>query len=323
VAGDRPAPRIGFVSHDGEVTVAAGKAGLAQPLNIRRERVPQGTALLIIGPTATFDGKKWLPIEPPAGDVRYLPKTAVKLEQPVRNNFTVRVNESVTPVPTGSAATPAGGPPASIPGPSSTPTSGNGGTTTAKPIVNHPLWAQAENAEREGRLMDADKLYFQLAEELNRTGGENDAVNLCYTRIHELRRKQREAREARDTRGTGNPIVTPPTATNLLKPPTKEKDDRGVRPGTPEALPPAAGAEDRSQTTATGVIRRSTLTPDGPNRALYMLESQGVVKMYLVAGQGVDLERYIGRRVDVYGTATSRNGLSKPYMVATSVDPVQ
>lgn len=133
-----------FVETEGEVTVAAGKVGLAQPLDIRRVKIPSGTTFVVIGPKATFAGKTWYPITPPAGDVRYLPKTAVKFDRPANNNFVVRVNESVTPVPPGGSpsappATPAGGALATIPGPG-TITPATGGVTAGKPAVNHPLW---------------------------------------------------------------------------------------------------------------------------------------------------------------------------------------
>src|SRR5262245_36695936 len=114
LAPDRPTPKSGYVHTEGDVTLAAGKADLAQPLAVRREKVPQGTIVLIIGPKVEFDGKKWYPIEPPAGDVRYLPKTAVQFEKPAGNNFTVRVTESTGPALAGPAPTP--GPLATIPG---------------------------------------------------------------------------------------------------------------------------------------------------------------------------------------------------------------
>ena len=59
--------------------------------------------------------------------------------------------------------------------------------------MKHPLWAQAEAAERDGRHDDAEKLFFQLAREMNEPGGDHDIANLCYTRIHSLREKKRGA----------------------------------------------------------------------------------------------------------------------------------
>ena len=308
----RPTPKNVFVHTEDEVTLATGKAGEAQPLDIRRVKIPNGTTLLLLGPKVTFAGKTWYPVAPPYGDVRYLPKTAVQYEKPAANNFTVRVNENTNPLPAAASpalpATPAGGPLATVPGPGSTTPAG--GVVASKPAVNHPLWTQAETAEREGKLADAEKAYFDLAAVMNGAGGDHDIANLCYTRIHTLREKKRNA-------GGG---TTSPTS-GLLQPPTP-KDDRGVRPGAPQALPPAANTNSASGDgpKLTGTLRRSVLTPDG--KPAYALEtSPGVVKAYVSAGPGVELDKLIGKRVDVYGAQRTLSGLTKPYVLATAVDP--
>ena len=307
---DRPTPKNVFVHTEDEVTLAAGKAGEGQPLDIRRVKVPNGTTLLLLGPKASFAGKTWYPVAPPHGDVRYLPKTAVQYEKPAANNFAVRVSESSNPLPpAASPATPAGGPLATVPGPGSTTPAG--GVVASKPAVNHPLWTKAETAEREGRFADADKAYFELAALMNGTGGDHDIANLCYSRVHALREKQRNA---------GN---TTPVVGGVLQPPAP-KDDRVVRPGAPQALPPAANTSTNAASgdgpKLTGTLRRSVLTPDG--KPAYALEtSPGVVKAYVSAGPGVEMEKLIGKRVDVYGAARTLTGLSKPYVLATAVDP--
>ncbi len=314
-APDKPTPKNVLVHAEDEVTLAAGKAGLQQPLDIRRVKVPNGTGLLLLGPKVTFAGKTWYPVAPPAGDVRYLPRTAIQFEKPAPNNFVVRVNDTPTPVPPAVAPPgPGAAPIATIPsGGGPTPA---GGVTSGKPAVNHPLWQQAEAAEREGRLAEAEKAYFDLAALMNGAGGDHDIANLCYTRIHSLREKKRNAG------GATRPLDTRPA------PP---KDDRGVRPGTPVALPPAVGkndapdapAADKPQWTGAGTLRRSALTPDGTGKPAYALETApGVVKVYVVGGPGVELEKYLGKRVDVYGTPT-RGTLSKPYVVAASVEAAQ
>src|SRR5205085_99670 len=129
------------------------------------------------------------------------------------------VRDAIPPaaVPTGASGVSA--PTASIPGagdgqlPPSTP------AAPAKPTVQHPLWAQAEAAERDGRSDEAEKLFFQLARAMNEPGGDHDVANLCYTRIHTLREKRRGA--------AASPVSTAP-----LGPPT--------RPVTGEKRKPAA-----------------------------------------------------------------------------------
>ena len=309
---DRATPKNVYVHAEDEVTLATGKAGEAQPLDIRRVKVPSGTTLLLLGPKVKFAGKTWYPVAPPYGDVRYLPKTAVQYEKPAANNFTVRVNETTNPLPPAASpaplTTPAGGPLATVPGPGSTTPAG--GVVASKPAVNHPLWTQAETAEREGKLADAEKAYFDLAAVMNGAGGDHDIANLCYTRIHTLREKKRNAG------GTTSPT------SGVLQPPTP-KDDRGVRPGAPQALPPAANTSAGASGDGpklTGTLRRSVLTPDG--KPAYALEtSPGVVKAYVSAGPGVELDKLIGKRVDVYGAQRTLSQLSKPYVLATAVDP--
>ncbi|MBM3980293.1 MAG: SH3 domain-containing protein, partial [Planctomycetes bacterium] len=118
-APDKATPKNVFVHAEDEVTLAAGKAGLQQPLDIRRVKVPNGTGLLLLGPKVTFAGKTWYPVAPPAGDVRYLPRTAVQFEKPAPNNFVVRVTEPTAPNPPPAVSpAPGGGAPlATVPGP--------------------------------------------------------------------------------------------------------------------------------------------------------------------------------------------------------------
>ena len=313
-APDKATPKNVFVHAEDEVTLAVGKAGLAQPLDIRRVKIPSGTGLMLIGPKVTFANKTWYPVAPPAGDVRYIPKTAVQFEKPAANNFVVRVNESVSPVPPAASPSPSPsvGPIATVPGPGSDPAPA-GGIVSSKPAVNHPLWQQAEAAERENRLADAEKAYFDLAALMNGPGGDHDIANLCYTRIHAIRERKR----------TGG---TPPGTTGG---PLPAREDRGVRPGAPQALPPAAGSNTNAKTDAAtgekqewvGTLRVSALTLDGIDRKTYLLEtSPGVVKGYVLAGPGVDLARHVGKRVSVSGVPQTRGGLSKPYVVATAVE---
>ena len=342
-APDRPTPKNVLVSAEDdvtEVTLATGKAGEPQPLDVRRMKLPKGTSLLLLGPQVTFAGKKWYPIAPPAGDVRYLPKTAVQYEKPAANNFTVRVSEPASPLPGPAgisppstpvtpAAAPAGGPLVTIPGPGSTPTPA-GGVVASKPAVNHPLWTQAEPRSREARYADAEKAYFDLAALMNGQGGDHDIANLCYTRIHALREKRRNT-SGTPVSASGN-TGTSGTTTGMLQPPPK--DDRGgVRAGAPQALPPAAPTNSSTSTTPTGnegakwtgagTLHRTPLTFEG--KPGYVLETApGAVKAYVIAGPGIDLEKLLNKRVDVYGTSKTItiSTRSAQLVAATAVEQV-
>lgn len=324
-APESQTPKHGVVHSEADVTLAAGKPGVAQPLDVRREKVPQGAIVLLIGPPVEFSGKKWWPIAPPAGDVRYLPKTAVQFEKPVNNNVTTRVTDTGATPPTASLPppSPSASPLATVPAPGgATPA---GGITSSKPAVNHPLWTQAETAEREGRVDDAEKAYFELARIMNGQGGDHDIATLCFTRVHLMREKQRGA--------SGTPSKS---NINVIQPPAPiSKGERPVRPGTPTALPSATGTNNKNsgnsnaddpqgQWNGPGVLRRSVLTPDGTGKPAYALEtSPGVVKVYVVAAPGVQLEKFVNKRVEVYGTPQTNPNLSKPYIVAMNVEPAQ
>ena len=98
------------------------------------------------------------------------------------------------------------------------------------------------------------------------------------------------------------------------------RDDRTptVRPvsAAPDRGPPPADPSDtRPHWAGAGVLVRSALALDG--RRTYALDPgpSGVPRMYVVPAKAVDLERYVNRKVDVFGTTYTRRELSKPYMV--------
>jgi hypothetical protein len=267
----------------------------------------------------TVGNKTWYPIQPPAGDVRYIPKTSVQYVKPAPDNFIVRAADSSPPIPPAAvpvatpplATLPPGGAPiATVAGPGSSPAP-TSGVVASKPAVNHPLWIKAETAEREGRLVEAEKAYFDLAALMNGPGGDIDVANLCFTRIHALRERNQAS-------NTGGPAA---------------KDNRAVRPGAPQAVPtgssaktnpnptPGATSSDRSDWIGPGTLRVAAITLDTPDRKTYALETApGAVKIYVLAGAGVDLASWVGKKVLVYGTPQTRSGLSKQYVVALGVE---
>lgn len=298
----KPLPQ-NAVTH-GEVTLAAGRVGLAQPIadvQVRRAKVPEGTILTVIGEKAQFEGKWWYPVTPPEGDFRYIPKAAVQLERAANKTFAVRANDTTIPaagVAAGGGAAPAGGIVASVP---------------TKPVTNNPLWAQAEAAEREGRFDDAEKLYFEVARVASEA--DRELANRCYSRIHGLREKNR-----------GTPAAAnPPTRNERASVPPPARDAAALPPtSAKETTRPPAGASstpgEKPDWQKPGVLTRAAIAPGG--KKTYALESSpGVVTMYVQAGDGIDPERYVNRRVAVYGTPANVPRLSKPLVVAMAIDP--
>jgi hypothetical protein len=283
----KPIPQLVVVDETG-ATLRAGEMGVSQPSSIQKTKVPAGTILTVIGPGVSFQEGTWYPVVPPAGDYRYLPKQSVRYDRPAAASFAVR---DTTPpaVSTAGASAPA----ASIPAASSP-----GGKN-----VNHPLWAQAEVAERDGKHEEAERLYFALARAMNEPGGDHDIANLCYTRIHSIRERKRG--------------MTSGTTSNTRSPAAEAS-----RPATARAPAAPAAESDRTRRSGPGKLVRSNIGLDG--RTTYRLEDErGNAVMYVVPAQGVDLERAIGKRVDVTGVVHTRQGLSKPYIVATAIELVQ
>ena len=333
----KPLPQNIVVVDD--TTLVPGQVGVSQPLiSYQLTKVPAGTILTAIGSkvTTTVDGKSksWYPVIPPAGDFRYITKQSVRQDMVANTSFTIRdtstsqVSTTLPPASIGLASTNI--PPQSVPktsgivgapvspvassstGGSSTATTGS--TTSSpsppKPIVNNPLWTQAEAAEQAGRLDDAEKLYFQLARLMNEPGGDHDIANMCYTRIHSLREKKRAGTSTTPTSAPRSTLVTTTIPTNA---------SMAVPSGTTQ-LP--VSANTRPGYIASGKLSHSALDIDG--RRTYALEgTPGVAVAYVVAGQGVDLDRYLNKRVDVYGSSTTRKDLSKPFVVATSAETTQ
>ena len=243
-------PRNAIVHAEPDAEVAHGRPGFGEPLGVRRTKIPDRTIVLVIGRKVEHGGVLWYPIEPPDGDYRYVPKLAVRfLKGQAEKTFVVR-SPQPDPVPkTGfqpvAASIPNGTRPADWP--------------------NHALWQQAEAAERGLDYSRAESLYLKLAAEMNQAGGDAELANLCYTRVHAVREKQRQA-------------------------------NRGGPPEAGRAPEAPAG-----QWVGPGALRTAGFKWDG--RATFALVgSQGQLKCYAVAGPGVDLDRFRGADVDLFGT---------------------
>lgn len=278
-------PQNAIVTADGPVKLAAGRPGVREPLEVRHATVPKGTILLVIGEkvqTASDDIRtKWYPIVPPADDFRYLPKEAVQLDGPAGAGFVVKSPNSSPTVPSASRSSPT--------------------MMTGKPAgwPSHTLWVQAEAAEQAGELDKAERLYFDLARQMNAPGGDADLANLCYTRIHAIRERRRQGENTRRT-----------------EPAWRGEATRRV--DSPSAETP------RGQWSGIGYLRKVTaFTING--QTVYALEdSRYRVQLYAIAAAGVELDRYIRKQVDLYGLVQYPEQLKGiGVMTVTRVDPVK
>jgi len=280
---NKPFPQNAVVSHSGTIKLAAGKIGVNKPLETRKATIPDGSIVRILGAgvKSEDDQSIWYPIQPPADDFRYLPRSSIQLAGPAKEGFIVKSptpTEAVVPyVSAASASQPA------------TP------RTSGKPAgwPNHPLWVQAEQASQNNDYDKAERLYFQLAKEMNAADGDTELANLCYVRIHTLRERRRQpiGKETGAAWNAAKDLVATPR-TDLPRESTPRREE-------PSAPAPAA----KSEWTGTGFLRIAAFKVNG--KAVYALDDdRGKTKFYATSSPNVDLEKYLRKTVDLFGTVT-------------------
>jgi hypothetical protein len=189
----RQAFRIDGDSTDGDVPIHAGGLSIDEgPLPQVSIKVPRGTQGFLRGNpvVATWgDRKKWYPIDPLPGEVRYIPIRAFEETRPEEAAARKRAQTvgqlTSTPARDGSA-----------------------------------LLQQARQADAEGRLEEAIELYQQAAKELSVT--DDAAANFCATRVYELRQRKSLGNAALASRPTTNrddPAPPPLRGTTEFSPP--------------------------------------------------------------------------------------------------------
>jgi len=272
-------PRNVRVLCDNEIDIAAGRPGDPKPLNVRRTNVPDGTIVVLIGTKVLVGTESWVPIVPPAGDVRYIPKAAVEFSRGVSTqNFKVTTpGKPVIPEVAAAATVPAPGGNGIPMGDTVAPGRQAPGATVGRGRPNNwpndPLWIEAETAEQARDYPRAERLYLQLAANNNRPGGDQELVNLCFTRVHEVRKKQ-SARPGGEPR-TGTPRFEDAAGPNWYGP---------------------------------GELRRAGFRNEGRS-TFALVDRAGKVRCYIVAPGGVDIESQLGREVEVYGIVAYPNDL--------------
>ena len=284
-------PRNAVVQADPDVEVAMGRPGLASPLNVRKERVPNGTLVQIIGMNSfepNGSGRTgWTPIQPVKGECRYLPRAAVQFAKgQAAATYTVQSPVPSAVAPAAAESTPAAGavrvPTLAVP----VGKSGTAGRGKPADWPQHTLWLQAEQASDRQEYQRAERLYLQLASDMNQPGGDVDLANLCYERVHAVYEKQRAAGRpaARETGGAATGSV------------------RGDRDGTDRSATPKS---DATGWTGAGVIRPTGFQRDGEPRYSFRATSKGGtsrVVAYLEAGPGVDLSQWREGETKLFGT---------------------
>jgi len=152
----------------------------------------------------------------------------------------------------------------------------------------NPLWVKAQDAERAGNYSQAELCYRQLASDMAGPSGDHDLAIRCQNRIEALWRAGKlqtwSARQPAPGLLANNPSSS----------------------GTPA---PQNGSTAQNVTSGPGWLRRSSVSIYG--RPAYVLEDNlGQLRYYLVGQQGLDLNNFVNRPVEVFGSFVSRNDLA-------------
>ena len=254
------------VAPDGpvDIPVFVGDPDRPKPLEVQRVTVPMGTILTVTGPAVEYNREKWYPVEPPPGDLRYLPQSAVQLTASPAPSFRVD-----SPANSGEPLAAPLPPRASINSTSSAATEPEPQPRGA--LTADTLWAEAEAAVQARDYRRAEKLYLQLAAQMNNAKRRDDADS-CFARVHQIR-----------TLASGGA-------------------ESGATPGAWHGP---------------GTLQLTGLPLDG-REAYAVRDDDGRTLCYVVADAGVDLARFRGYRVELYGRGEGRPGLNGVPLVTAS-----
>jgi hypothetical protein len=294
------------VAHDDtSVPVRIGSELINEKPTVEGARVARGSIVVAVGKEKVADDGKWLPIEPPPGELRY-----IKAEAVTRSQAVAQANAPPQATPPGSWD---GQPPATRGLPPAQPTVQ--GPAPLPPATNanaDPLWTAAQQDEQAGRSAEAEQKYVQLAQKYFNQNHDL-AMQFC-NRAHFLRERRYAAAayQPTETRYAGTP------GDGRVSPiPTNASGQQATFHVT--SCPQQGQAESRSS--PPGHLRLAARLVDC--KRTYALESsQGQLLMYVAPQQGVDLEPYIDRNVELYGPLVYRMDLRAQYMLATQVKPL-
>ena len=256
-----------------------------QKPTVEAARLPRGSQVRGEQIVEAEDGR-WLRIEPPAREVRYIRKEAFAAVG------TSARAPAATPA-TLAAATPPGG----VPAPGAPATSGP-----------DPRWLQAQQLEQAGRFDEAIRAYTDLGYATVKSN--YDLAMQAFNRAEWLRKAHGSA-PARPAMPAGAPETGGTVATTANR----------VGGAPPAATPvPAQGPPPLEAATPSWPGRLIRAGNYDRYRPTYMLlGSDGRPRMIVTGQPGLDLEPYVGRNVEVSGSLIFRRDLATYYLTASNI----
>jgi len=176
--------------------VMAGTDASGKPTTRVTTRLPKGTIVETIGPALRVDNSSWYPITPPEGDLRWVPKSALRAASII----------TLGPPPPYHADAPAFTV-AGSEGSKAEALTRPAVATLPKVLSEHKLWSQATSAERGGEYSTARSLYARIYQDLWDQKAERDAIVMCYNRYTRC-----DEMVKRGDSGSGRPAPARPAA---------------------------------------------------------------------------------------------------------------
>jgi uncharacterized protein YraI len=276
--------------------VRVGSRLINREPEVQKLRVQAGTQLVVIGrPEVSQDGTVFLPIQPPANDVRYLPVEAVR--------------------PTTPTSPPAVSPP-----------------SANFAAVGDARWQQALQLEQLGRSEEAARLYADvgIASAANPGLAAEAQRRAQWLRGGLIQSPAGTTRENRPAGTVSWGAVNAPAAPagrttsqytdgNGAAAPAWRPPAQAPAPATAPGQP--AGSPAMLTNSGPGRLYRAPFFID--NKPAFGLEgSGGQLRLYVTAEPGVNLEPFVNRNVDLHGSMLYRGDLRTNYMTVRQVTPL-
>ncbi len=273
---------------DGAEVLAGNEKGDG-PLNRVTTRLPKGTLVEVTGKPVRVEATSWFPVTPPEGDLRWLPKSAVK-------------GQEMTALAPAAPHFPTPDPPAySVSGSSGAATTNEGTTRPAagalpKVLTDHKLWNQANQAERGNDYAAAKGLYARIYQDLWDQKAERDAIVIVYNRFTKCDEAVKSGGVRRTESRMGVPVSEPAIEVKAR----------------PAANPPTAKA--------TGYLRELQKVFVDGQQVFALEDDRGNVLNYATGAQGMNLRGYVGKKIVVTGEVTTRAELYRPHIAVEQAE---
>jgi hypothetical protein len=288
---------------DDPVPVRYGSDLIHEEPTIDGAKLSRGAQVIAVGRPLVGPDGKWLPIESPPGEVRYI------------------LAADVTPA-TGSTAAPAAPASRYSDAPAMPPSSS---PPAVPPAAGHPaLLALAQQAENERRYTDAINLYDQLCREVK--GTDPTLAKMCCNRIAYLNQFVAAGYYPGPQRLTPTPAAGGGApAAPQVQPATYQRPAQASAYQSPYQPPtqPSVASNPAQTMTYSGYLRRAGRTIEGL-QAFALQDSGGQLIAYITAqpGSNADLAAHAGTNVQVTGPTVYRAALVHNHMSATQVTPL-